>query len=95
MELAFLVGLVLLAVHAWRRFGAPYGGYVLVAVALPLRRRVGRSLDHALRPGRLPGLCSRSRTSGRRRWVHVAAAAVGVTWLATSVVKWSLWNWVA
>ena len=32
---------------------------------------------------------------GGRRWLHIAAVTVGVAWLTTSVVKWSLWNWVA
>jgi mannosyltransferase PIG-V len=97
LELAFLVGLVLLAVHAWRRFGAPYGGYVLVAIALPLAAPAeGRPLLSITRFGLVafPALLALADLGGRR-WVHVAAVAMGATWLTTSVVKWSLWNWVA
>ena len=97
-ESAFLLVVVALSVHAWRRFGSPYGvlrAHGARAPACSTRRRPATTLDHALRVGRLSCPCSLSPISAARRWVHVVALAVCATWLAVSVVKWALWEWVA
>ena len=87
-----------LAVVAWRRLGAPYGVYAILALAMPM----------ALPSERLGGLYSFPRFAlvafpclvalallGRDRRVHVAAVIVLAAWLAVYVVRWALWYWVA
>jgi Mannosyltransferase (PIG-V) len=96
-ELAFLAGVLALGVHAWRRFGAPYGVYALVVVALPLAAPAdGRPLLSLTRFALVafPVVLALADL-GARRWVHLAALAVCTTWLAVSVVKWAQWEWVA
>jgi Mannosyltransferase (PIG-V) len=95
---ALAVGLVCLALLAWRWLGAPYGLYALVALAIPM----------ALPSERLGGLYSFPRLAlaafpclaalailGRDRRIHVAAVAVLGAALAVNVVRWALWYWVA
>jgi hypothetical protein len=92
------VALLALALLAWRRLGAAYGLYALVALTLPM----------ALPSERLGGLYSFPRLAlaafpclvalavlGRDRRVHVVVVAVLGTWLAINVVRWALWYWVA
>ena len=92
------VALLALALLAWRRLGAAYGLYALVALAIPM----------ALPSERLGGLYSFPRLAlaaypclvalavlGRDRRVHVAVVAVLGTALAINVVRWALWYWVA
>jgi hypothetical protein len=96
-ELLFLVVVLALAAYAWRQFGAPYGAYALVAIALPLAAPAdGRPLLSITRFGLVafPVLLALAEL-GARRWVHVATLCVCVTWLAFSVVKWARWEWVA
>jgi 4-amino-4-deoxy-L-arabinose transferase-like glycosyltransferase len=97
LESAFLVALTALSVAAWRHFGSPYGVYALTAIALPLAAPAdGRPLLSITRFGLVvfPALLALAEL-GARRWVHVAALGVCATWLAVSVVKWALWEWVA
>ena len=95
---ALAVGLVCLALLAWRWLGAPYGLYALAALAIPM----------ALPSERLGGLYSFPRLAlaafpclaalailGRDRRIHVAAVAVLGAALAVNVVRWALWYWVA
>jgi hypothetical protein len=95
---ALAVGLVCLALLAWRWLGTPYGLYALVALAIPM----------ALPSERLGGLYSFPRLAlaafpclaalailGRDRRIHVAAVAVLGAALAVNVVRWALWYWVA
>jgi Mannosyltransferase (PIG-V) len=90
-----LLGLALLA---WRRLGAAYGLYALVALAIPM----------ALPSERLGGLYSFPRLAlaafpclvalavlGRDRRLHVVVVAVLGAALAINVVRWALWYWVA
>jgi hypothetical protein len=96
-ELVFLVVVVALAVYAWRRFGAPYGAYALIAIALPLAAPAeGRPLLSITRFGLVafPVLLALADL-GARRWAHVATLCVCVAWLGLSVVKWAQWKWVA
>ena len=92
------VGMLALAVLAWRTLGAPYGVYALGALALPM----------ALPSERLGGLYSFPRLAlaafpclvalavlARERRFHALAVAVLGTGLAIYVVRWSLWYWVA
>jgi mannosyltransferase PIG-V len=92
------LGLVALAVVAWRRLGTPYGVYAIAALALPM----------ALPSVRLGGLYSFPRLAlaafpclialallGRDRRVHVVTVTVLAAWLAVNVVRWALWYWVA
>jgi len=98
VELGFAALMLPLAVVAWRRLGAPYGLYALVALALPM----------SVPSQRLGGLYSFPRLAlaafpcflalavlGRNRRVHVTVVAVLATCLAVFVVRWSLWYWVA
>lgn len=92
------VGMIGLAVAAWRLLGAPYGLYALTTLAIPM----------ALPSERLGGLYSFPRFAlvafpclialavlGRDRRVHVTAVAVLTAGLAVGVVRWALWYWVA
>jgi len=92
------VALLGLALVAWRRVGAPYGVYAIVAVALPM----------ALPSERLGGLYSFPRLAlaafpclialallGRDRRLHLLVVAVLAAGLAVNVVRWALWYWVA
>jgi Mannosyltransferase (PIG-V) len=92
------VALLGLALLAWRRLGAAYGLYAVVALALPM----------ALPSERLGGLYSFPRLAlaafpclvalavlGRDRRVHLAAVAVLGAALAINVVRWALWYWVS
>lgn len=95
---ALAVGMLGLAVLAWRVLGAPYGAYAIVALAIPM----------ALPSERLGGLYSFPRFAvvafpclaalavlGRDRRVHVIVVAVLAAGLAVNVVRWALWYWVA
>jgi hypothetical protein len=97
LELAFLAAVLALGVHAWRRFGAPYGVYALVVLALPLAAPAeGRPLLSITRFALVafPVVLALADL-GARRWAHLAALTVCTTWLAVSVIQWSRWEWVA
>ena len=96
-ELAFVAAVLALSVHAWRRFGAPYGAYALVVVALPLAAPAeGRPLLSITRFALVafPVVLALADL-GSRRWAHLAALCVCTTWLAVSVIQWARWEWVA
>jgi 4-amino-4-deoxy-L-arabinose transferase-like glycosyltransferase len=96
-ELAFLAVVVALGLHAWRRFGAPYGVYALGVIALPLAAPAdGRPLLSITRFALVafPVVLALADL-GSRRWVHLATLAVSATWLMIAVVKWAQWEWVA
>jgi Mannosyltransferase (PIG-V) len=97
LELAFLAAVIALGVHAWRRFGAPYGVYALVVLALPLAAPAeGRPLLSITRFALVafPVVLALADL-GARRWAHLAALTVCTTWLAVSVIQWARWEWVA
>jgi hypothetical protein len=96
-NLAFLVLFVALTIVVWRRFGAPYGLFATVSLAIPL------SVPSATWP-----LLSLPRFGltifpfflalaaiGARPRVNAAILAVSSLLLAAAVVQWSLWRWVS
>jgi len=97
LELAFLVAVLALGVHAWRRFGAPYGVYALGVLALPLAAPAeGRPLLSITRFALVAfPLVLALADLGRRRRAHLAALTVCTAWLAVSVIQWARWEWVA
>jgi hypothetical protein len=97
LELALVLVLACLAVVAWRRFGAAYGVYALACLALPLSAPSEKLPLYSLPRLSLvafPCLMALAAITPRRP-AQAAVVAVGAAWLAVSVVKWSLWRWVA
>lgn len=97
LELAVVVGAIALCVVAWRRFGAAYGLYGLVVIAVPLTFPAdGRPLLSTARFVfvAFPAFLALA-TLVQRRATHVAVCGVFAAGLAVVVVKWALWEWVA
>src|SRR3989449_580046 len=95
--LAFLLLFIPLTVIAWRRFGAPYGLFAAVSLAIPL------SYPSACWPllslprfGLVifPFFLALAVLGGRPR-VHTAIVACSALFLGVAVVQWALWQWVA
>ena len=96
-QLAFTVLFVGLAVLAWRRFGAPYGLFALVSLAIPLSFPAERfPLLSMSRFGLVvfPLVLALAALGARRR-LHEAIVAVSALLLGVAVVQWALWQWVA
>ena len=96
-QLGFTLALLALGVAAWRRFGAPYGLFTLVSVAIPLSFPSERwPLLSISRFGLVlfPVLLVLAALGSRPR-AHAAIAAVSATLLGVAVVQWALWQWVA
>ncbi|MDX6514099.1 MAG: hypothetical protein QOE36_3603 [Gaiellaceae bacterium] len=96
-QLGFLCLFVWLTVVAWRRFGAAYGVFCAVSLAIPL------SLPNEEWPllslprfGLLifPFFLALAAVGGRPR-VHTAIVAVSSILLGVTIVEWVLWHWVA
>ncbi len=96
-DLLFLVVFVWLGVEAWRRFGAPYGLFVLGSLAIPL------SVPHLGYPLlSMPRFCltlfpaflalAAVATTERR---DRAILAVSAMFLAVATVQWTLGQWVS
>ena len=96
-QLTFTLAFLGLAILVWRRFGAPYGFFALISLAIPL----------SFPADRMP-LLSMSRFGlvvfplvlvlallGSRPRVHDAIVAVSSLLLGVAVVQWALWQWVA
>ncbi|HKP19503.1 MAG TPA: mannosyltransferase family protein [Gaiellaceae bacterium] len=94
---AFLLLLVGLTVVAWRRFGAPYGLFGAVSLAIPLSvpserwpllslPRFGLAL--------FPCFLALAVLGGRPR-VHTAILVVSSLLLGVATTQWALWQWVA
>jgi hypothetical protein len=95
--LAFLVLFVALTVVAWRRFGAPYGLFCAVSLAIPLSVPSERwPLLSLPRFGLVlfPLFLALAAIGGRPR-VHTAIVAVSALLLGVAVTQWALWQWVA
>jgi hypothetical protein len=95
--LAFLVLFLALTVVAWRRFGAPYGLFAALSLAIPLSVPSERwPLLSLPRFGLVifPLFLALAALGGRPR-VHVAVLSVSSIMLGVAVVQWSLWQWVA
>jgi hypothetical protein len=96
-NLAFLVLFVALTVIAWRRFGAPYGLFAALSLAIPLSVPSERwPLLSLPRFGLtiFPFFLALAALGGRPR-VHTAIVAVSSLLLGVAVVQWALWQWVA
>lgn len=96
--LAFLVLFVLLAVVAWRRFGAPYGLFAALSLAIPLSVPSSRwPLLSLPRFGLVvfPLFFALAALGGVRPRVHSAVLASSALLLGVFVTQWALWDWVA
>jgi hypothetical protein len=96
-QLAFTLLFLGLAALAWRRFGAPYGLFALVSLAIPLSFPAERfPLLSMSRFGLVvfPLVLALAALGARRR-LHEAILAVSALLLGVAVVQWALWQWVA
>ncbi len=95
--LAFLVLFVVLAAIAWRRFGAPYGLFAVLSLALPLSVPSSRwPLLSLPRFGLtiFPLFLALAWLGGRPR-AHTAIVGLSALLLGVFVTEWALWDWVA
>jgi Mannosyltransferase (PIG-V) len=94
---AFLALLVALTVIAWRRFGAPYGLFAAVSLAIPLSVPSERwPLLSLPRFGVVLFPCFLAlATLGGRPRVHTAILVASSIMLGVAVTQWALWQWVA
>jgi hypothetical protein len=95
--LAYLVLFAALTVVAWRRFGAPYGLFCAVSLAIPLSVPSERwPLLSLPRFGLVvfPFFLALAWL-GRSGRVHTAIVAVSALLLGISLAQWALWQWVA
>jgi hypothetical protein len=93
----FLVLLAVLTVIAWRRFGAPYGLFAAVSLAIPLSVPSERwPLLSLPRFGLVlfPCFLALAALGGRPR-VHTAILVISSVMLGVAVAQWALWQWVA
>ena len=96
--LAALVLFTVLTVIAWRRFGAPYGLFSTLSLAIPLSFPSHRwPLLSLPRFGLVifPLFLALAVIGGRRPRAHVAIVSVSSLLLGVAVVQWALWQWVA
>jgi len=97
-DLAFLVLFVALAVVVWRRFGAAYGLFAAVSLAIPLSFPSSRwPLLSLPRFGLVIFpffLALAAVTTGRPR-LHAGLVVCSSFLLGILVVQWALWQWVA
>jgi Mannosyltransferase (PIG-V) len=95
--LAFLVLFVALTVVAWRRFGAPYGLFAALSLAIPLSVPSERwPLLSLPRFGLtiFPLFLALAALGGRPR-MHTTIVSVSSILLGVAIVQWSLWQWVS
>ena len=95
--LAALVLFVFLTVVAWRRFGAPYGLFSALSLAIPLSVPSDRwPLLSLPRFGLVifPLFLALAAIGGRPR-AHTAIVSISSLLLGVAVVQWALWQWVA
>lgn len=97
-DLVFLFVFVALAVLVWQRFGAAYGMFTAVSLAIPLCYPSSRwPLLSLPRFGLVIFplfLALAALTAGRPR-LHTAVVACSSLLLGIAVVQWALWQWVA
>jgi hypothetical protein len=96
--LAFLFLFLVLAVAAWRRFGAPYGLFAAVSLAIPLAYPSSRwPLLSLPRFGLVifPFFLALGAMTGAKPRLHTAVVACSALFLGVAVVQWALWQWVA
>jgi mannosyltransferase PIG-V len=96
-QLAFLVLFAALAVVAWRRFGAPYGLFAALSLAIPLSVPSERwPLLSIQRFGLVAfPLFMALAVLGSRPRVHTAVVVVSAVLLGVVSAQWALWQWVA
>jgi hypothetical protein len=96
--LVALAVFLVLTVVAWRRFGAVYGLFAAVSLAIPLSYPSSRwPLLSLPRFGLVIFplfLALAALTAGRPR-LHAAIVACSALFLGVAVVQWALWQWVA
>jgi hypothetical protein len=95
--LVFLVLLAVLTAVAWRRFGAPYGLFCAISLAIPLSVPSTRwPLLSLPRFGLVlfPCFLALAAIGGRPR-LHSAILVVSSIMLGVAVTQWALWQWVA
>jgi hypothetical protein len=96
--LAFLVLFLALTVVAWRRFGAPYGLFAAVSLAIPLAYPSSRwPLLSLPRFGLVifPFFLALAAVTAGKPRLHTAVVACSALVLGVAVVQWALWQWVA
>jgi hypothetical protein len=96
-QLVFLGLFVALTVVAWRRFGAPYGLFAALSLAIPLSVPSERwPLFSMPRFGLVvfPFFLALAVLGARPR-VHTALIVVSAMLLGIVCVQWALWQWVA
>jgi hypothetical protein len=95
--LAFLVLYAALTVVAWRRFGAPYGLFAAVSLAIPLSVPSERwPLLSLPRFGVVvfPFFLALA-VLGERRRLHEAIAGTSAIFLGVAIVQWATYQWVS
>jgi hypothetical protein len=96
--LVALIVFVALAVVAWRRFGAAYGLFAVVSLAIPLSYPSSRwPLLSLPRFGLVifPLFLALAALAAGRPRLHTAVVACSALLLGIAVVQWALWQWVA
>jgi hypothetical protein len=96
-QLAFLVVFAFLTVVAWRRFGAAYGVFAALSLAIPLSVPSERwPLLSMPRFGLVvfPFFLALA-VVGERPGLHTALVVVSAIGLGIVCVQWALWQWVA
>jgi hypothetical protein len=96
--LAFLVLFLVLTVVAWRLFGAPYGLFAAISLAIPLSYPSSRwPLLSLPRFGLVifPLFLALAAVTTARPRLHTAVVACSALFLGVAVVQWALWQWVA
>jgi 4-amino-4-deoxy-L-arabinose transferase-like glycosyltransferase len=96
-NLAFLVLFAALTVVVWRRFGAPYGLFLTLSLAIPLSVPSERwPLVSMPRFGlALFPIFLALAAIGERPRVNTAILAISAVLLGICCVQWALWQWVA
>ncbi len=96
--LAFLVLFLVLTVMAWRKFGAPYGLFAALSLAIPLSYPSSRwPLLSLPRFGLVvfPLFLALATLTEDRPRLHTAVVACSALFLGLAVAQWALWQWVA
>jgi Dolichyl-phosphate-mannose-protein mannosyltransferase len=96
--LAFLALFLVLTVVAWRRFGAPYGLFAALSLAIPLSYPSSRwPLLSLPRFGLVifPLFLALAAVTATRPRLHTAVVACSALFLGVAIVQWALWQWVA
>jgi hypothetical protein len=97
-QLAFTLLFLALAAAAWRRFGAAYGLFALVSLAIPLSLPAEDfPLLSMSRFGLVvfPLVLALAALTTARPRLHEGVVAVSSLLLGVAVVQWALWQWVA